>query len=60
MKSNDETKTNQDWTTDELMRDFVVEGFGHGYVVVRRRSDGVRGSLNFTHSPRSYFDFVGV
>ena len=40
MKSNDETKTNQDWTTDELMRDFVVEGFGHGYVVVRRRSDG--------------------
>ena len=60
MKAHDETKTDQAWTTDELVRDFTVEGFGYGHVVVRRRSDGVRGSLNFTHSPRSYFDFVRV
>jgi len=60
MNAQDETETDQTWTTDELVQDFIVEGFGHGYVVVRRRSDGVRGSLNFTHRPRSYFDFVRV
>ena len=52
------SKKNQTWTKEELMRDFEVKGFGHGLVVVRRRSDGVLGSLNFTHRPRNYFDFV--
>jgi hypothetical protein len=43
------------WTTEELQRDFDVLGFAAPLVVVRRRSDGVRGSLMFTHQPRYYF-----
>jgi hypothetical protein len=35
--------------------EFEVQGFMAPYVVARRRSDGVRGSLEFTHSPRFYF-----
>jgi hypothetical protein len=45
----------QTWTTQELQRDFEVIGFAAPFVVVRRRSDGQRGSLEFTHSPRVYF-----
>jgi hypothetical protein len=48
----------QRWTTDELQRDFEVLGFAAPFVVVRRRSDGQRGSLEFTHQPRVYFGFV--
>ena len=45
----------QRWTTAELQRDFEVIGFAAPFVVVRRRSDGQRGSLEFTHQPRVYF-----
>jgi hypothetical protein len=45
------------WTTDELARDFDVLGFAAPFVIVRRRSDGVKGSLEFTHSPRVYFNW---
>jgi hypothetical protein len=47
----------QTWDTDTLQRDFTVEGFMAPFVVVRRKSDGQRGSLKFRHSPRVYFDF---
>ena len=46
------------WTGDEMRLEFEVEGFGAPFVVVRRRADGVRGSLEFIHSPRLYFNFV--
>jgi hypothetical protein len=45
------------WDTQELARDFQVEGFLAPYVVVRRKSDGQRGSLMFQHNPRLYFGF---
>lgn len=45
------------WTTEELQRDFDVLGFSMGFVVVVRKRDGQRGSLEFTHSPRVYFNF---
>jgi len=45
----------QTWSTDELQRDFEVEGFAAPFVVVRRKSDGAMGTLEFTHSPRVYF-----
>ena len=32
-------------------------GFMAPYVVVRRKSDGQRGSLMFQHDPRFYFSF---
>lgn len=51
-------KHGQVWNTEELTRDFGVLGFGAPFVVVRRRSDGERGSLEFQHSPRFYFNFT--
>jgi hypothetical protein len=42
----------------ELGRDFIVHGFMVPFVVVRRKSDGAKGSMEFTHSPRFYFNFV--
>ena len=47
----------QVWNTHELGQDFEVLGFAAPLVVVRRRSDGVLGSLFFQHSPRLYFEF---
>lgn len=47
----------QTWTTEQLREQFEVEGFAAPYVVVRRRSDGVRGSLMFRHDLRVYFGF---
>lgn len=43
------------WTTEELRRDFEVFDFSAPFVTVRRRSDGVLGSLKFRHQPRVYF-----
>jgi hypothetical protein len=42
-----ETDLHSAWTTGELQRDFIVEGFAYGLCVVRRRSDNVLGSLRF-------------
>ncbi len=47
----------QVWDTSELQQCFEVLGFMAPFVVVRRKSDGVRGSLTFQHSPRMYFAF---
>ncbi len=46
------------WDTDELRRDFEAKGFLAPFVIVRRRSDGVLGSLMFQHDPRFYFRFL--
>jgi hypothetical protein len=53
-----EATNGQTWTTDQLAQDFEVIGFSAPFVVVTRKSDGVKGSLEFTHSPRVYFNFV--
>lgn len=45
------------WAPEELPRDFEVIGFAAPYVVVRRKSDGKMGSLEFQHHPRFYFNF---
>jgi hypothetical protein len=47
----------QVWDTQAMQRDFEAIGFMAPLIVVRRRSDGVRGSLMFAHSPRWYFGF---
>ncbi len=47
----------QVWDTVELRSDFDVLGFMAPLVVVRRRSDGIRGSLEFQHQPRYYFNW---
>jgi hypothetical protein len=43
------------WTTGEMTRDFEVIGYAAPFVVVKRRSDGQLGTLEFVHSPRVYF-----
>jgi len=45
------------WNTQELTRDFDVQGFMAPFVVVRRKSDGMAGTLEFQHMPRYYFSF---
>lgn len=47
--------SDQTWTTEQLTQDFEVLGFQAPYVVVKRKSDGKRGSLAFDHSPRIYY-----
>ena len=44
-------------TLAEAQEIYKIEGFSAPYVVVTRRSDGVKGTLAFTHNPRRYFNF---
>lgn len=48
----------QRWDTTEMQRDYEPIGFSAPFIVVRRRSDGQLGTLEFGGSPREYFDFV--
>ena len=50
-----EKRHGQVWDSDELRRDFEVIAFGAPLVVVKRRSDGAKGSLIFQHHPRYYW-----
>ena len=53
-----EAQYGQVWDIGQLSQDFEVIGFMAPYVVVRRRLDGRKGSLEFQHHPRLYFNFV--
>lgn len=48
-------------TTDEMLDAYDVIGFGYGYCVVQRKSDGVKGTFEFNHGsptdPRRYTNF---
>ena len=48
----------QVWSTEELRQEFEVIGFMAPVVVVRRKSDGAQGSLEFQHQPRFYFGWA--
>ena len=52
-----ETRYGQVWDPQELRRDFDVQGYLAPIVVVRRRSDGIIGTLEFQHQPRFYFNW---
>ncbi len=52
-----EAQRGEVWSTEELSRDFEVLGFMAPFVVVRRKSDGKKGSVEFQHHPRFYFGF---
>ena len=54
----DLTEASERWDTDGLRENFEVHGFAAPFVVVTRKSDGKKGSLEFTHHPRVYFNFV--
>jgi hypothetical protein len=52
-----ERQHGQVWDTSELRDQFEPLGFLAPFIIVRRRSDGVRGSLMFQHDPRFYYGF---
>lgn len=52
-----EAEHGQVWDTDQLTEDFAVIGFMAPLVVVKRRDTGEKGSLEFQHSPRFYFNW---
>ena len=52
-----EAEHGQVWDTRQLGEDFDVLGFMAPVVVVRRKSDGQKGSLYFQHNPRFYSGF---
>jgi len=45
------------WDTEGVQRDFEITGFFAPYCFAIRKSDNVRGLLEFCHSPRFYFNF---
>ena len=45
------------WNTEALRQDFEVLGFAAPYVIVRERATGKKGSMEFQHSPRFYFNY---
>ena len=52
-----EAEYGQVWDTTELQKDFSVESFMAPFVIARRKSDGAKGTLEFQHSPRLYYNF---
>ena len=51
-------KYSEVWDTSELQRDFTVHSFLAPSVSVTRKTDGVKGTMWFQHSPRFYYDFI--
>lgn len=52
-----ENKYGQVWDTNQLSEEFQAIGFMAPLIVVRRKSDGLKGSLEFQHAPRLYFNW---
>jgi len=48
----------ESYDTQQLQELFTVHGFLAPFVSVTRKSDGAKGAMLFTHSPRRYFDFT--
>jgi len=44
-------------TTAEMQEQYKVMGFALNMCIVERKSDGVKGTLDFDHSPRLYYNF---
>jgi hypothetical protein len=53
-----EAQYGQVWDTEEVRRDFEIKGFMAPLVVATRRADGQVGSLEFSASPRFYFNWI--
>lgn len=45
-------------TTDEMREKFEVVSFLAPFVMVVRKADGVKGTLEFVHMPRYYYNFI--
>ena len=53
-----EAQHGQGWDTTQLGQDYEAIGFLAPFIVVRRKADRAKGTLQFQHSPRFYFSFV--
>ncbi len=53
-----EVKYGQVWDPSQMAADFEVTSFVAPYALVRRKSDGATGSLEFQNYPRFYFNFI--
>ena len=53
----DAAKADRTLTTEEFIAEYTAVGFLAPFVICVRKSDGVKGSMEFTHSPRKYFNF---
>jgi len=53
-----EKKHGQIWDKAQLLEQFEVIGFMAPFVVVKDRKTGQRGSLEFQHGPRFYFNWL--
>lgn len=52
-----EAKYGKVWSTDDLRVEFEVLGFMAPFVIVANRETGQRGSLEFQHQPRFFFNW---
>jgi hypothetical protein len=52
-----EEKYGKVWDTTKLQEDFEVLGFLAPHIACKRKSDGVKGSMEFQTNPRLYYDF---
>jgi len=52
-----EDKYGQVWNTKELQNDYITFGFLAPMIIVKRKSDSIKGTLFFQHSPRYYWGF---
>lgn len=46
------------WDTAQLTAEFEVQSFLAPFVMVRRKADGVLGTMMFQHYPRFYWGFM--
>lgn len=45
-------------TTEDALAIYDITGFRAPYVTAIRKADNVKGTLEFSHNPRFYFNFV--
>jgi hypothetical protein len=52
-----EAKFGKVWSAEELERDYIVTAFIGLTVVVRRKADGVVGTMEFSNRPHLFYNF---
>jgi len=53
-----ETRFGQVWDPSQMAAEFEATSFLAPYALVRRKSDGATGGLEFQNYPRFYFNFI--
>lgn len=53
-----ESNGNKVYNTTELQAKYEVLGFASGFVAVKDKTTGEKGSFDFTHIPRLYYNYV--